>query len=220
MTAIGAHDYWDTYYADEFVFGLGTEHVIELLNEIPPVDSWIDVGAGSESLFWACALSAERLVAVDTEPARLALLWRSSHASAPRGSYRTVLRLSRRTAAEWATVRSSLVGTVVADCLTATPPVAQRADLVTQFGLLGLTETRAQFQRSFAALAQLAHPGGWIAGANWMATGRPDRLLLDEELYRASLQRCRVTDVRLRRIASADPEYPYLLSYLARIDQR
>lgn len=66
-TVAGAQEYWRRYYAEQFRFGLGTEDILATLMQIPPVDSWVDLGCGSESMLWAIALRARRLVAVDGE---------------------------------------------------------------------------------------------------------------------------------------------------------
>jgi hypothetical protein len=49
-TAASADAYWRRYYAERFRFGLGTE---DILMQMPPVDSWADLGSGSESMLWA-----------------------------------------------------------------------------------------------------------------------------------------------------------------------
>lgn len=216
MTGLDAETYWNCYYAEEFVFGLGTEKIIEHLREVPEVETWIDVGSGSGSLLWACALTAKELLAVDADADRLALLRQYAAATDLRGCYRTVLELAGRAASDWPSIRGVLRGVRVADCLAGTPPVPDHAELVTQFGLLGLCPDEPTFLRCFAALAQLASPGGWLAGANWMAADGAGRVRLTEELYRSALQECSAHVVRLEQIDSADPGYPYIWTYLAR----
>jgi len=219
MTTLNAAAYWNSHYGEEFVFGWGTEEILELLRGIPPVETWIDVGAGSESLLWACALSAERLVAVDVDERRLTRLRDYAGRTEPRGAYLTALALTGRTAAEWPAICACLNGTQVADCLNGIPPVTERAELVTQFGLLGLCPNQAKFRRCFAALVALAVPGGWVTGANWMARQAQDRVRLTPELYRLAAADCGVELTQLRRIPSADPAYPVIWAYVGRLSE-
>jgi hypothetical protein len=218
MTGLDATAYWKSYYAEEFIFGLGTEKIVELLREVPPVDTWIDVGSGSESLLWGCALDERQLMAVDADPDRLALLRTyAATTDEPRGSYRTVLELCDRPTSAWQEICSRLRSTHVADCLTGDVPVPDRAELVTQFGLLGLCPDETSFRRCLTALATLVSPGGWFVGANWMAAEHAGRVVLTEDLYRNALLDSGAEIVRLAGIESADPTYPYIWTYLARL---
>lgn len=216
MTGLDAQSYWDSHYSDTFIFGLGTERILELLQKVPAVESWLDVGSGAESLLWACALSAKRLIAVDLDGERLTRLRDYAESDRPRGAYRTVLQLTGRTIADWPLVRSRLQDTRVADCLSGHPPVSERAELVTQFGLLGLCQDEPSFYKCFSALAELAVPGGWLVGANWMAADATDRVVLTAAIYRRALANCPAQLVHLEQIASADPAYPWIWVYLAR----
>lgn len=49
-TVADATAYWQRYYAEQFHFGLGTEDILAALMTIPPVDTWVDLGCGSESM--------------------------------------------------------------------------------------------------------------------------------------------------------------------------
>lgn len=220
MTTLNAAAYWNSHYGEEFVFGWGTEEILKLLRGIPPVKTWIDVGAGSESLLWACAFSAEHLVAVDVDEHRLTRLRDYASRTEPRGAYLTALELTGRTAAEWPAICARLRGTQVADCLNGVPPVTDRAELVSQFGLLGLCPDQASFRLCFAALAALAVTGGWVTGANWMARQAEDRVRLTPELYRLAAADCGVELTQLRRIPSVDPAYPVIWAYVGRLSEQ
>lgn len=143
-TVLDANTYWEQHYGEEFRFGQGTEHILAMLRRLPPAASWADLGSGSESLLWATALHVGRLTAVDTDPRRLAILTDFAAAARPRPAHRTALALSRRTEPGAFTARCRwLTAAVTADCLTGRPlshpALGQGFDLVTQFGLLGLT---------------------------------------------------------------------------------
>jgi methylase of polypeptide subunit release factors len=69
-----ARHYWERYYSSGFVFGLGTEHILTALQQLPSARTWLDLGSGSESLLWSIALDVRRLIAVDLDSHRLDLL--------------------------------------------------------------------------------------------------------------------------------------------------
>jgi hypothetical protein len=108
---------------------------------------------------------------------------------------------------------------VIADCLTGSslPLRVGCADLVTQFGLLGLASSPGQFLTSWAACHDPLAAGGWAAGANWDATNRTGRVQLCEELYTSAFARSRMTRLLIERIPiTADPDFDSVWIYLGR----
>lgn len=201
-----AETYWATYYADEFVFGLGTEEVLAALRTLPAVRSWLDLGSGSESLFWAISLDFEHLTAVDSDPRRLAILRSYASTAEPRGAYRTALELCGRSHASWRQECASLRSTVIANCLGDDPlPFAEEsADLVTQFGLLGLCADNAAFVATWGSMSRLIRPSGWCAGANWVAGDAPGRVMLSRSLYESVMAETDIRPHLLTRVATPD----------------
>src|SRR5262245_49425562 len=141
-TVADAHEYWRRYYSEQFLPGRGTEDVLAALMQVPPLGTWVDFGSGSESLLWAIALRARRLIAVDIDAARLDILRQFAAGGRPRGIHTTALSLCGRSEPDAFTCRcQSLTGLIVADCLTGTTNIElanEEIELVTQFGLLGL----------------------------------------------------------------------------------
>ena len=218
-TIVDAHQYWQRYYSGEFIFGLGTEHILATLRQLPPVRLWLDLGAGSESLLWSIPLDARHLIAVDIDPHRLVLLRDYAAARTPRGAYQTALDLCGRSRAEFTQRCGRLAAALVADCLTGRPiPVWDgNADLVTQFGLLGLTTSRDHFLAAWRACHQPLAAEGWAAGANWNATNARGRVHLTEQLYATALAQSGMTPLLIRRIPiTADPDFDSVWIYLGR----
>jgi SAM-dependent methyltransferase len=219
-TVADAREYWRRYYAERFQFGLGTEEILAALMQVPPVDTWVDLGCGSESMLWAIALRARRLVAVDADPARLDILRQFTAAGRPRGVHTTALRLCGRTHPDDFTTRCrSLTAAIQGDCLTGPWPADPRlapgsVELVTQFGLLGLCRDTEQFAAAFARIHRLLAPEGWAAGANWVARDPSGRVELSEQLYRHAATRAGLRLLLLHRIASADPDFPAVWTYV------
>lgn len=219
MATLSAQQYWDSYYAQPFVYGMGTEDILALLRTIPQVHDWTDLGSGSESLFWACALRAERLTAVDLDSERLTLLEANARTPATRGAYTTAMSLGGRSPDEWPAVCATLQHTKEADCLHGSLPDLTPADLVTQFGFLGLCADDIQFTDRVAWMADLTARGGWMAGANWMSAIHPGRLQLSETLYTTAFAHSHAELRDLRRIPSTDPDYPEIWAYVAAVPE-
>ncbi|GAB3173054.1 hypothetical protein GCM10027059_43380 [Myceligenerans halotolerans] len=223
-TVLDAETYWRTYYADTFRFGQGTEHVLDLLTHIPPVSTWTDLGAGSESLLWACALEAQKLTAIDNDAHRLATLATTARAARPRGVHQVALALGGTppTTTAFAERCRSLKTTLRADLLAPDVPLlspacdALGAQLVTQFGLLGLTTTPGEFTDAFAGLHARLPTHGWAAGANWVSADATDRVHLTHDLYQSALARAGLDTLQVRCVASTDSDFPLVWTYLAR----
>ncbi|WP_016698518.1 class I SAM-dependent methyltransferase [Actinoalloteichus spitiensis] len=219
-TVAGADEYWRRYYAEQFRFGLGTEDILAALMTIPPVQTWVDLGCGSESMLWAIALRAQQLVAVDVDRTRLEILGQFAELARPRGVHTTALALCGRAQPDDFLARCrSLVVRVRADCLDGSLPAnltATTFDLVTQFGLLGLCRNDEHFTTRFGEIHRLLAPGGWTAGANWVARDPRGRVELTHQLYQHAAAQAGVHLLLLKRITIADPEFPAVWTYVGR----
>jgi hypothetical protein len=219
QTIAAAGEYWDQYYGSEFVFGMGTEYILAVLQRIPRMGTWADLGAGSESLLWSLALDANRLIAIDRDEQRLRILRAYARSREPRGSYRTVMARCGRGHADF-TARCERVSAILAgDCLTgaALPLRPGSADLVTQFGLLGLTTSPGHFIRAWHACHEPLLPGGWAAGANWAAIRRTGRVRLNRQLYQDAFTRSGMTPLHIEQVpVSGDPHFDAVWIYLGR----
>lgn len=219
LTIAGASEYWEQYYGSEFIFGLGTEHILAALQQVPPTGTWLDVGAGSESLLWSIALETRRLVAVDYDEQRLRILRAYADARHPRGAYQTVLALCDRTPGDFAMRCESLSATLAADCLNGSflPLRSASVDLVTQFGLLGLTTSPGHFTGAWGACHEPLAVSGWAAGANWTAARQPGRVRLTRQLYEAAFAQSGMTPLLIRQVpVSGDPDFDSVWIYLGR----
>jgi hypothetical protein len=219
QTIVGAVDYWEQYYLNEFIFGLGTEHILAALQQVPPTRTWIDLGAGSESLLWSIALDTHRLVAVDYDEQRLRILCAYADARQPRGAYRTALALCGRVPDDFTARCERLADTLVADCLTG-PSLPLRpgcAGLLTQFGLFGLTPDPGHFIRAWTTCHESLAPGGWAAGANWTALRQPGRVRLTRQLYQAALSQSGIAPLLIQQVpVTGDPDFDSVWIYVGR----
>lgn len=217
-TVLDAAPYWDTYYGDTFRFGQGTEHILDLLSQIPPVRSWTDVGAGSESLLWATALDVDHLIAVDADSDRLTTLTEFARAGRPRGVHQVALALRGHDLGHFTERCRSLTSTLTTDCLQPGPLPTRvfGADLLTQFGLLGLCRHTRHFIDAFTRLHTHLPENGLAAGANWAAAPTIGRVHLTHQTYRHAAHHAGLRLLHLDRIPSTDPQFPLVWTYLAR----
>jgi len=219
-TVADAEEYWRRYYAEQFRFGLGTEDILAALMAIPPVATWVDLGCGSESMLWAIALRARQLVAVDVDRTRLEILGQFAELARPRGVHTTALALCGRADPNDFLARCrSLAARVRADCLDGCLPAdltETTFDLVTQFGLLGLCRNDEHFTTRFTEIHRLLAPGGWTAGANWVARDPRGRVELTQQLYQNAATQAGVHLLLLKRTTIADPEFPAVWIYVGR----
>lgn len=218
-TVAGADDYWDRYYSDTFIPGLGTESILAALQTVPPVATWVDLGAGSESLLWSIPLAAEHLVAVDLDAERLARLRAYAAVPEPRPAYRTVLQMCGRTKDDFTARCRSLAATLRADCLNGRLPIADGSvDLVTQFGLLGLAVDPGAFLAGWRAVHRpLAAGGGRCVGANWVSSTATGRIELTENLYRQAFTASGIRPGLLtREPITGDPDFSAVWIYTGR----
>lgn len=218
-TIADASEYWDRYYGAEFIFGLGTENILSALQCVPPIQTWIDLGSGSESLLWSAALDADRLIAVDRDEQRLSILRAYAEGRRPRPAYRTVLDLCGRTSDDFAERCERLSGTVTADCFlpSGLPFGPGSVNLLTQFGLLGLTSGPGQFLSAWMTCHESLMPDGWTAGANWSSNRPTGRVQLSHSLYQAAFTQSGITPLYIERVpVSGDPDFDSVWIYLGR----
>jgi len=217
QTVAVAGAYWARYYAEEFHTGQGLEQILNALTGLPAVWRWADLGAGSESLLWSIPLRAASLVAIDADPERLAILRTYAAAGQPRGMYRHVLDRCGRTHHDFTARCEGLDATLAADCLAAPPLADGCVQLLTQFGLLGLTAAPAAFTDGWQRIHRPLEAGGWCAGANWVASRPGTRVRLGADLYR---QAAAATGIHLHTLTQvpvhADPDFTAVWIYTGR----
>src|SRR5918997_4884099 len=51
-------------YSGPLVFGMGTEHILDALDRWGRGGAWLDLGGGTPTLFWCCALNTVQWVTV------------------------------------------------------------------------------------------------------------------------------------------------------------
>ncbi|HKR50416.1 MAG TPA: hypothetical protein VJT72_12740 [Pseudonocardiaceae bacterium] len=184
--------YFTEYFQDEFIPGQGTEHILDTIAGLGAVRRWLDLGSGPSTLFWSLPLAdVDDIHCVDASPEALTVLRDVVRSSAPPPRcYQQVLHRYGKDEAHFQRMRRRVRGYHVAELLNSWPDaVAGDAfDLVTEFGLFGLSPGTDFYRQCFRRLAEHLPAGGRAVGADWVrsaeliALEKHDNTYLTEDL--------------------------------------
>lgn len=160
-------------FSGPLVRGMGTEQILNALDRWGRGGAWLDLGAGTSTLFWCCALDTVRSVTVvDVSPEALVVLNRLVRSSEVTQCSRDALAMFGRDERHVARVRGLEWRYLVFDFSQPWPSLLAGGsyDLITAFGCFGLADGPDHFRRSIRQAASRLVPGGTIIGANWLRT--------------------------------------------------
>jgi hypothetical protein len=194
---------------------MGTEHILEALHRWGRGDAWMDLGAGTSTLFWTCALnSVQSITVVDVSPEALCVLNRVVCSPQVPQCYLDALAMYGRSDNHVMRFRSVRWRYLVFDFSRSWPIALKlnRYDLITAFGCFGLAEGPNHFRRSIALASASLALGGTIIGANWIRT--PDAIrtkgydtsFLSSEFVASALNECglELCEVKIKPIEAED----------------
>lgn len=217
--------YLADYFNDAFVPGMGAEAILAVLAEHGGpggrVGRWLDLGAGTSTLFWSLALErVDEIHAVDVIPEALIVLDGFVRAGRVPPCYRDVMAMLGRPADHLAEMRRRMAGYMVFNALGPWPRALdpERFDLVTGFGTVGILPDAASHAACIAEIARHLAPGGRIVGTDWIRSqafidrdGHDNRYLDRPALERAAdlagLELLHGTRLPIR----GDPLYDHIL---------
>ena len=151
--------------------GMGTEDILSALSECDAVSDWLELGAGTSTLFWATALPhCQSITAVDASPEALTVLKRIVRGKQVPRCYLDALSIYDRNPDHLMRMRALPWRYLVFDFSEEWPQWAPGTQygLITAFGCFGLDSGAPHFRQSFALSAQKLAAGGSIVGANWL----------------------------------------------------
>lgn len=204
--------YAEKNFSGPLVYGMGTEHILAALDRWGRGGAWLDLGAGTSTLFWCCALDAVQSIAVvDVSTEALMVLNRMVRSSDVPQCYRDVLTMYGRDERHLTRFRELDWRYLVFDFSQRWPAVlsGNSYDLVSAFGCFGLADGPDHFRRSVTQTAAHLAPGGTVVGANWLRTPAAiaakgyDTSFLTAEFVAATLEKhglevCETTVVPIR----------------------
>jgi hypothetical protein len=164
-------NYAKANFHDHLEFGFGTEIILEELSKVKICNRWLDLGAGTTTLFWASALTCPiDIVCVDIAPEALVVLHNLANKGYCPPCYEDALRYFGKSKKDLKAVQSA-GRTYWAFDFTNEWPYAtesQRFDLITAIGSLGLSNDPNRFIAALGEAAKRLTTNGVIIGVNWL----------------------------------------------------
>jgi hypothetical protein len=165
------HTYRTRYFFDRFVAGQGTEAILDLLARVPAPRNWLDLGAGTTTLFWAIPLKgAHSIDCCDLSPEALSLLSDFVASDEIPPCYREVLAMFGRDAGHLAEMRRHFRNFFVMDAMSAWPSglLDSSYDLISAIGLFALSASPQDYRDAIRNVASHVANGGHLLGADWI----------------------------------------------------
>ncbi|HEU5217612.1 MAG TPA: hypothetical protein VFU23_03085 [Gemmatimonadales bacterium] len=207
--------YFKTNYYDELRHGQGTEQILRMIwRHGGPSSRWMDLGAGTSTLFWAIPLSGVSSISCsEVSPEPLAVLRSFSESDEVPACYQQALEMFGRSPAHLAEMKRKLRRYYVFDALSPWH-LEERFDLITQLGLFGLAPSAEGYVRALRFACRHLGTGGRIIGANWIVSrpaverGAVDNSFVTTELVQGAAVACKLRILHCERAAVMnDPDY-------------
>lgn len=216
--------YFDLYFQAAFIPGQGTEHILEALSTWNRGGRWLDLGAGTTTLFWSIALSeVTEITAADVVVEALAVLDQFARSSELPPCYRDVLRMLGRSVEHLNAMRERLRRFVTLDSLSAWPSALarERFHQITAIGHFAMAASAAHYAECVRHASAHLLPGGRLLGADWLrrpefiASDGHDNSYLDERVIAEAAAKSSLKLVHCARADIAgDPHYRELLIWV------
>ena len=206
--------YFRTNYYDELRHGQGTEQILRMVWRYGRSSRWMDLGAGTSTLFWAIPMSGVSSISCNEScPEPLAVLRSFSESDEVPVCYQQALEMFGRPPAHLAEMKRKLRHYYVFDALGPWH-LEERFDLITQFGLFGLAPSAEGYVRSLRTACGHLERGGRIMGANWICSGPAvergavDNSFVTTELVQEAAAACKLRVLHCERASVInDPDY-------------
>ncbi len=213
--------YLKDYFSHAFVPGMGTEAILAALGQHGRGGRWLDLGAGTSTLFWSLALDdVSEIWCCDVVPEALVVLNEFARSSRVPPCYQDVMTLLGKPASHVAEMRARLRTYVVFNALANWPSAMSedRFDLITAFGTLGIAPNETAFAASVEQIARHLAPGGraigteWIRSPDFIARDGHDNRYLDKPVLEACARSSGLSLLDGTRLPiGGDPLYDHIL---------
>jgi len=211
--------YFANYYGSDFRIGQGTEELLERINSFSKKGSLIDFGSGSNIYFWLMAFNEiEKVTCVDisreslyvNEQVRNKILFPKS-----------VIYPKNKYGKDYNQILKIDISYIIKNVFIEPLEEPQKYDNVSQFGLLGLSQTKENYIENFSKLFELLEEKGIFIGANWMFSSKYaekksfsnnylNKELIQEisEQFNCNILKCDLVPIK------DDENYDYVLIYV------
>jgi methyltransferase family protein len=214
------------YFFDRFVAGQGTEAILDLLTRVPAPQKWLDIGAGTTTLFWAIPLTGVHAIdCCDLSPEALSVLSDFVASDEVPPCYRQVLAMFGKDSSHLADMRRRFRNFIVMNAMSVWPPALSGGgyDLISAIGLFGLAASPHGYRDAIRNVVSQVATGGYLMGADWVRStffveqeghdnSYVDSALVAEAGHEAGLTLVTSTDCAIE----GDPLYSRLVVWLLR----
>ena len=173
---LGYYDrYFHEYYHDRFRSGQGTEVILDVLKRHKKSGRWMDVGSGPSTLFWSLMLEDIcELHCTEICVEGLKVLEDFLVSDEVPSCYEDVMEVYGISSKKLKIVRGISRRYFLFDALRPWPNSLEREsyDLITVFGVFGLSKTAEEYQKNFSFMKPFLKRAGVVIGANWVRSQR------------------------------------------------
>jgi SAM-dependent methyltransferase len=218
-------EYMNTYFNDCFLFGQGTDGILQLLNRYQRGGDWLDVGAGTTTLFWSLAFGrATSVTCGDIVPEALKVLDDFLHSQRIPPCYTEAAAKVLGVNVNTLPARALPWRYVIFDAHQQWPRhVIGQFDTVTAFGCFGLARDPDSYIKALRCARPHLKPDGVLVGCDWSRSetfvqqeGLDNRYMSQEFIRLASRKAgFEVTEVKEFTISN-DPLYDHVVGYALR----
>lgn len=208
-----ANCYFRLNYGSPFRTGQGTEIILRELQENAVEGTWLDLGCGSNSFFWRSAMPNNlKLTGVDYDADTLELAKDLQRSGYRQGAFEYAHNhFSSLSWKEYYDISSQFLRM---DLLNGNLDELPMADMVTEFGLLGLCKNKTHFGQRLMSFLHHVNVNGLLIGANWIFSDKKSREYgftnnyISEELIDSVSENesCKLIEFKQIRILN-DPNY-------------
>lgn len=163
--------YFTEYYHDGFRSGQGTEVVLDVLKKYGQAGTWLDIGAGPATLFWSLMLpKMKELHCSEMYIEGLKVLDDFIRSDMVPQCYKDVMQMHGIAPEHLASMRAIPRSYFLFNALQEWPSGLPKEsyDLITAFGVFGLSKTPEAYRESFSYMKPFLKPGAIAIGANWI----------------------------------------------------
>lgn len=158
------YNYYNNYYGADYRPNQGLHEITDTIFKYSVPGSWIDLGGGTSSLIWLPAFNSLTKVLVCDKYRESFYVQQQIKKSTPTGCLRHLLDRYNRS---YEQLMQTEMGFLQIDLLSDFDS-SEQYDNVTQFGLLGLCNSKEHYFKQLSLSSDLMTDNGVFIGANWI----------------------------------------------------
>lgn len=156
--------YYRQYYGSEFKAGQGLDEITDIISFYSKPGTWADLGGGTSSMIWLPAFNQiYKAYCIDKYPEAF-FVQETVRKESPSGCYRHILERYNKSQR----ILNNIPIEYIQSDLLCKIDINLLCDNVTQFGLLGLCNSKEHYYSQLEQLCSLMNRDAVFIGANWV----------------------------------------------------